>query len=164
MTSSTFASSATPRRSALRTSPSVMRPSRRRSRSTTSATCRPLRVIASRAVRRVAPSGTSTSASRAIALLTLLDQPGIERHLAEHLHDARGRVSVAIRVREALEPSPDAGREHGLDAAEDLVALRTDVDHVGPAEATSLATADVTDGQRERGRLDEAARRVPDHR
>ena len=62
MASTTFASSATPRRIALRTSPSVTRPANVASPATTSAICLPLRVTSSSASRSDAVSGTQTSA------------------------------------------------------------------------------------------------------
>ena len=58
---STGASSDTPRRMALRKSPSVARPTRRPVASTTRASCLPLFVMHSSVSRRVAPSRTSTS-------------------------------------------------------------------------------------------------------
>src|SRR3989449_3308504 len=158
MTSSTLASSVVPRRIALRTSPSVTSPSSRCSPSTTSAICCPLRVIASSARRSVEPSGTSTSPSRGIVSLTLLDHPGVERRRAQDLHDARGGPSVAVRIGQPLEPPAEAGRQRRLDALEDLVAPGLDVDDVDAAEAAPLPAADVHDRQPERGRLDEPAR------
>src|SRR5207249_6436899 len=82
----------------------------------------------------------------------------------EHAHDALRRVPVSVRVRHAGEPLAEARGQHGLDAGEDLVALRADVDDVAGTQPTRLPRAHVDDGKLERGRLDEPARRVADHR
>src|SRR5882724_11225211 len=101
---STGASSDTPRRMALRKSPSVARPTRRPASSTTRASRLPLFVMHSSVSRSVAPSRTSTS-------FRLFTPPPASRPAARPARPARDAQSLRRRPRRrAYRARPARGR------------------------------------------------------
>src|SRR5579862_267682 len=98
-------------------------------------------------------------------VMELLDEEAIvELCGLEHVGNAWCRVAVTIGIRKLREPGTKRLGARHLESTCDLIRLGGDVKNVGRSDAPSLAIADIDRGESKRGCLDDARRRVSNHR